>query len=621
MKGKQKRLLWRIPLSAGLLVLAWLLPLEGPWKGLAFLLPYGLAGYDVLWSAARNILRGNVFDEKFLMSVATLGAFAIGEYPEAVFVMLLFQIGELLEHLAVGKSRRSIAALMDIRPDYANVARDGQLVQCDPEDLAVGDEILVKPGERVPLDGLVLEGESALDTAALTGESLPRKAGPGDAVLSGCVNLHGLLRLRVTKEYGESTVSRILELVEESAANKSRSETFITRFAAWYTPVVVCAALALALIGGLVTGDWAAWVHRALIFLVTSCPCALLISIPLATLGGIGGASRRGILVKGGSYLEALSRVDTAVFDKTGTLTNGSFRVVAVHPAGETEAAELAETAALAEAYSDHPIAAALRRYWTERRPDGAEAVPAVERVRDAGETAGRGISATVDGKQVLAGTAALMQEHGVLCAIPAEAGSVVHVAAEGRYLGSLVVADAVKPDAHEALQQLRALGVRKTVMLSGDRKAAAEAVAAELNIDETCAELLPADKLRELERLLAQPRRGTLLYVGDGINDAPALARADVGAAMGALGADAAMEAADLVLMDDRPGKLPEALRIARRTGRIVRENIVFALAVKLAVLALAVAGGATMWMASFADVGVCVLSVLNAMRALRGK
>ena len=364
MKGRQMRLLWRVALAAALLVPAWLLPLEGPWKILAFLLPYGLAGYDVLWSALRNILRGNVFDEKFLMSVATLGAFAIGEYPEAVFVMLLFQIGELLEQLAVGKSRRSIAALMDIRPDYANVERDGQLVQCDPEELAVGDEILVKPGERVPLDGLVLEGESTLDTAALTGESLPRKAGPGDTVLSGCVNLHGLLRLRVTKEYGESTVSRILELVEESAANKSRSETFITRFAAWYTPAVVGAALALALVGGALSGDWAAWVHRALIFLVTSCPCALLISIPLATLGGIGGASRKGILVKGGSYLEALSRVETAVFDKTGTLTSGQFRVVAVHPAGDATAAALAETAALAEAFSDHPVAEALRSFW-----------------------------------------------------------------------------------------------------------------------------------------------------------------------------------------------------------------------------------------------------------------
>ena len=614
LNNKQRRLLYRILASAALLVLVWLLPLDFPWALLAFLVPYGLAGWDVLRSAGRNILRGSVFDEKFLMSVATIGAFVIGEYPEAVFVMIFFQIGELFESIAVGASRRSIAALMDIRPDYANVERDGVLVQADPEDLAVGEEILVKPGERVPLDGVVLEGETSLDAAALTGESRPLDVGPGDEVLSGCVNLRGLVRLRVTKVYGESTVSRVLALVEESAANKSKSESFITRFAAWYTPIVVVAALLLALIPSLITGDWADWVRRALIFLVTSCPCALLISIPLACLGGIGGASRRGILVKGSNYMEALSHADIAVFDKTGTLTKGSFAVTAVHPAAGTAAEELAETAALAEVWSDHPIAQSLRTHWTGPLDRS--------RVTEVHERAGRGLEALVDGKRVLAGTPELLAEAGVLCAAPPEVGAVVQVAADGRYLGCLVVSDEVKEDAAEAIRALKAAGVRKTVLLSGDRKAAAEAVAETLGLDEAAAELLPEDKVRAVERLLGEKRRGgVLVYTGDGINDAPVLSRADVGVAMGALGSDAAIEAADVVLMDDKPGRLAEAIAIARRTGRIVTENIVFALAVKAVVLTLAALGLADLWLASFADVGVCVISVLNAMRALRTK
>ena len=612
MNAKQKKLLARIAAAGALLAAACVLPPGGLPRLAFFLVPYALAGWDVLWGAARNVLHGNVFDEKFLMGLATLGAFAIGEYPEAVFVMVFFQLGELFEGIAVGASRRSIAALMDIRPDTANAERDGAVVTTDAAEVAVGETIVVRPGERVPLDGTVVEGGSSFDTSALTGESLPRDVGVGDAAPSGVVNLSGVLRLRVDRPFGESTASRILALVEESAAHKSRSETFITRFAAWYTPAVVGAAAVLALVPPLFVGNWADWIRRALVFLVTSCPCALLISVPLASLGGIGGASRQGILIKGSSYLEALARAEIAVFDKTGTLTKGSFTVSAVHPAPGVTAEALADCAAHAEAWSEHPIARSLRAYY------GKE--PDVSRVGAAREQAGLGVRAEVDGKTVLAGGADFLASEGVACRIPPEAGSAVHVAADGAYLGCLVISDGPRPEARAALEALARAGVKRCVMLTGDRREAAEAVAAALGITEVRAELLPEDKVAAVEQLLREKSaRGTLLFTGDGLNDAPVLSRADVGVAMGGLGADAAIEAADVVLMDDSPAKLPAALAIARRTRRIVTENIVFALAVKFAVLALAAFGMADLWMASFADVGVCVIAVLNAMRCLK--
>ena len=611
MNRKQKKLLARIAAASILLAGAYFAPVGGWIRAASFLIPYLVAGYDVLRGAARNIVHGNVFDENFLMALATIGALVIGEYPEAVFVMIFFQVGQLFESAAVGKSRKSIAALMDIRPDSANVERCGALVEVDPGEVAVGEIIVVKPGERVPLDGVAVEGASSLDTAALTGEALPVDAGPGDTVLSGCVNLSGTLRLEVTKASADSTVSRILTLVEESAANKSRSETFITRFARWYTPAVVGAAVVLAAVPSLVTGDWGTWVHRALIFLVTSCPCALLLSVPLAGLGGIGGASRKGILIKGSAYMDALARAEIAVFDKTGTLTQGTFTVTAAYPSG-CSIETLAETAALAEFYSDHPIARSLKAYYG--KPLDAA------RVAGARELSGHGVSAEVDGAEVLAGNAALLEQQGIVCVTPPEDGTAVHVAAGGAYLGCLVISDTVKPDAAEAVSALKTAGVRRTVMLTGDRKGPAETIARALGVGEVQAELLPEGKVKAVERLLGErSAKGTLLFVGDGLNDAPVLSLADVGIAMGGLGTDAAIEAADVVLMDDRPGKLPTALSIARKTRRIVTENIAFALIVKFAVLALAVPGISTMWMASFADVGVCVLSVLNAMRTLR--
>ena len=616
MSKKQKRMLFRILLSAALLLAAVLLPLINfPLLRLAvFLIPYGVIGWDVLWRAIRNIAHGQVFDENFLMALATVGAFFTGEFPEAVFVMLFYQVGELFQSCAVDKSRKSISQLMDIRPDYANVERDGQLVQEDPEDVAVGDVIVIKPGERVPLDGVVLEGSSTINTSALTGESLPRDAEPGSDVISGCVNLTGLLRVRVTKAFEESTVARILDLVENSSSKKAKAEHFITKFARIYTPVVVISAALLALLlPFFIHITWAESVHRALIFLVISCPCALVISVPLSFFGGIGGASRQGILIKGGNYLEALANTETVVFDKTGTLTQGVFNVTAIHP-DQCSERQLLELAALAESYSDHPISRSLREAW---RMD-------LERNRVSGveERSGKGICAQVDGVQVWVGNDKLMDEIGVTWHPCHKVGTTVHVASQGTYLGHIVISDQVKPDAAQAIQALKAVGVSRTVMLTGDTAAVGEAVAAELGLDEVHAQLLPADKVARVEALLKEKRpKNTLAFVGDGINDAPVLSRADVGIAMGALGSDAAIEAADVVLMDDKPSKIAMAIRIARRTRRIVFQNIVFALAVKLLVLLLGAAGDATMWEAVFADVGVSVIAILNATRALKIK
>ena len=616
MSKKQKRMLSRILLSTALLLAAVLLPLNNfPLLRLAvFLVPYGVIGWDVLWRAVRNIAHGQVFDENFLMALATVGAFFTGEFPEAVFVMLFYQVGELFQSCAVDKSRKSIAQLMDIRPDYANVERDGQLVQADPEDVAVGDVIVIKPGERVPLDGVVLDGASTLNTSALTGESLPREADAGSDVISGCVNLTGLLRVQVTKAFEDSTVARILDLVENSSSKKAKAEHFITKFARIYTPVVVISAVLLALLlPFLIHVTWAESIHRALIFLVISCPCALVISVPLSFFGGIGGASRQGILVKGGNYLEALANTETVVFDKTGTLTQGVFNVTAIHP-DQCSERRLLELAALAESYSDHPISRSIREAW------GAELDRS--RVSNVEERSGKGVQAQVDGVPVWVGSGKLMDEIGVPWHPCHKVGTTVHVASQGAYLGHIVISDQVKPDAAQAIRDLKAAGVRKTAMLTGDAAAVGEAVAAELGLDEVHTQLLPADKVDRVEALLKEKSaKGTLAFVGDGINDAPVLSRADVGIAMGALGSDAAIEAADVVLMDDKPSKIAVAIRIARRTRRIVLQNIVFALAVKLLVLLLGALGDATMWEAVFADVGVSVIAILNATRALKVK
>ncbi len=611
MSKKQKQTLYRILLSAALLIAAALLPLEG-WPRLAvFLIPYALIGWDVLWRAVRNIAHGEIFDENFLMSLATVGALCVGEYPEAVFVMLFYQVGELFQSYAVDQSRKSIASLMDIRPDYANLEVDGQIQQTDPEDVAVGDIILIKPGERIPLDGDVVEGTSTLDTAALTGESLPRSVGPGESVVSGCVNLSGLLRVEVTKPFEESTVAKILDLVENASAKKAKAENFITKFARYYTPAVVLAAVVLAVLPPLALGwAWTDAILRALNFLVVSCPCALVISVPLSFFGGIGGASRQGILVKGGSYLEVLARAETVVFDKTGTLTKGVFQVTAVHPEQGTEA-ELLELAALAEAYSDHPISRSLKTAY------GKPLEP--ERVSHVEELSGRGVRAVVDGKEVCAGNDKLMEEIGAAWKPCHQVGTVVHVAVDGVYGGHIMISDQVKEDAKEAIAALKGLGVKRTVMLTGDAAAVGEAVAQELGLDEVHTQLLPAGKVERVEALLTETSaKGALAFVGDGINDAPVLSRADIGIAMGGLGSDAAIEAADVVLMDDKPSKLAEAVDIARRTLGIVRQNIIFALGVKALVLILSAMGKATMWAAVFADVGVSVIAILNAMRAL---
>lgn len=617
MTKKQKKTLRRIVgstvLFAGVWAVTALVSLP-PWgEFLLYLLPYALIGWDILWKAVRNILNGQVFDENFLMALATVGAFGCGEYREGVAVMLFYQVGELFQSVAVSRSRASIAQLMDIRPDSANVERDGEVVTVDPEEVSVDEIIVIRAGERVPLDGTIVEGASALDTAALTGESMPRDVATGDEVVSGCVNLSGLLRVKVSRPFGESTVSKILDLVENSAAKKAKAEHFITKFARYYTPAVVLCAVALAVLPPLVgLGGWRTWVLRALNFLVVSCPCALVISIPLSFFGGIGGASRQGILVKGGNYLEALAKADTVVFDKTGTLTQGRFAVTEVSPVGRSKE-ELLELAAQAEQFSTHPIARSILTAWG--------GTPDRDRVSQVEELAGRGLRVQVDGKTVLAGNERLMKENGVsLPEQPEAPGTVILLALEGQYAGRLVITDQLKPGAKEAIQALKASGVGRTVMLTGDSQAAGQAAAKELGLDQVYAQLLPGDKVDRVEALLAEKQPGkTLVYVGDGINDAPVLSRADVGVAMGAMGSDAAIEAADVVLMDDDLRKLSRAVAIARKTMTIVKENTVFAIGVKLAVLALSAAGLVGLWWAVFADVGVSVIAILNASRMLK--
>ncbi|MEA5050151.1 MAG: heavy metal translocating P-type ATPase [Oscillospiraceae bacterium] len=612
MTKKQKCNLYRILASAALLVAALLIPAEGTLRLALFLVPYFVVGWDVLWSAVRNIARGSVFDENFLMGLATVGAWFVGEYPEAVAVMLFYQVGELFQSIAVGRSRRSIAALMDIRPEQARVLRGGRELDVAPEEVAVGECVVVRPGEKFPLDGIVAEGATTVNTAALTGESLPRDCAEGDNVVSGSVNLTSAVKVRVTSVYADSTVAKILDLVENSSSRKARAENFITRFARWYTPSVVAAAAVLAVAPPLLLhGAWSEWIRRALIFLVVSCPCALVISVPLSFFGGIGGASRRGILIKGSNYLESLSKVRTVAFDKTGTLTQGSFTVTAVHPKDMSEA-ELLDIAALAESGSNHPIAQSILRAHGGHIDQS--------RIGAFEERAGFGICAVIDGAAVYAGNGLLMDEAGAQWHECHKTGTVIHVAKGSEYCGHIVISDEVKPDAADAIAQLRALGVRRTVMLTGDVEAVGRAVGRELGLDEVRAGLLPDGKISAVEDLLGEKPKGTALaFVGDGINDAPVLMRADVGIAMGALGSDAAIEAADVVLMDDKPTKVAEAVRIAERTMRIVRENIAFALAVKAVVLVLGALGLAGMWVAVFADVGVSVLAILNAMRALR--
>ncbi|MDO5602844.1 MAG: heavy metal translocating P-type ATPase [Oscillospiraceae bacterium] len=612
MSKKHKKMLARILLSALFLAAALLLNTEGYWRLAAYLVPYLIIGWDVLWRAVRNILHGQVFDENFLMALATAGAFATGEYPEAVAVMLFYQVGELFQSYAVGRSRQSIASLMDIRPDYANLEQNGELIKTDPDEISVGQTIVVKAGEKIPLDGVVLEGASNIDTAALTGESLPRAVQPGDDVISGCINQNGLLRVRVTKAFGESTVSKILDLVENSSSKKAKAENFISKFARYYTPAVVLSAVLLAVLPPLVLGGaWGEWLHRALIFLVISCPCALVISVPLSFFGGIGGASRQGILVKGGNYLESLAQAEIVVFDKTGTLTKGVFNVTAIHP-GHISEAKLLELAALAESYSDHPISRSLKEAYGP--------TPDTSRVSDVEELSGHGVRVKIDGDAVCVGNDKLMEEIGVKWHPCHHVGTTVHVAVNGDYAGHIVISDEEKPDAKKAVAALKALGVKKTVMLTGDSRAVGESVGARLGLDEVDAELLPAGKVERVEQLLAQKsKNGKLVFVGDGINDAPVLSRSDIGIAMGAMGSDAAIEAADIVLMDDQPSKIASAIRISQKTRRIVYQNIVFALAVKLLVLVLGALGYANMWEAVFADVGVSVLAILNAMRALK--
>lgn len=640
MNKKQKKWLKRILLALALFFTVMALDELGVLAGIfgepgalyanfaLYLIPYLIAGHDVLLKAWRNIRRGEAFDESFLMAVATIGAFAMIFFPETephmaegAAVMLFYQVGELFQSYAVGKSRKSIAAMMDIAPDYANIERDGAIVEVDPDEVQVGDIIVVKPGERVPIDGVVVDGTSQLDTAALTGESVPRHIEVGGEVISGCINMTGVLRIRTTKLFGTSTVSRILELVENASEKKARTENFITRFARVYTPIVTLAAVAIAVVPPLLgMGAWAGWILRGLTFLVVSCPCALVISVPLSFFGGIGGASRLGILVKGSNYLEALAQVDTVVFDKTGTLTSGTFGVVGVHPADAIDSDQLLAMAAHAEAFSDHPIALSVKKAYLDEAPADSERIIDQARIEDAAEESGHGVKATVDGHAVLVGNDKLMSAHGISCSGCELTGTILHVAIDGAYAGHIVIADTVKDDAAQAIADLHAAGVERCIMLTGDREEVARSVASDLGLDEYHAQLLPGDKVEQVERIL-DSARGNLAFVGDGINDAPVLTRADVGIAMGAMGSDAAIEAADIVLMDDKPSNIARAIRVARKTMRIVHQNIVFAIGVKLLILALAAVGIANMWLAVFGDVGVAVIAILNAMRAMNVK
>ena len=640
MNKKQKKWLKRILLALALFFTVMALDEFGVLAGIfgepgalyasfaLYLIPYLIAGHDVLLKAWRNIRRGEAFDESFLMAVATIGAFAMIFFPETephmaegAAVMLFYQVGELFQSYAVGKSRKSIAAMMDIAPDYANIERDGAIVEVDPDEVQVGDVIVVKPGERVPIDGVVVDGTSQLDTAALTGESVPRHIEVGGEVISGCINMTGVLRIRTTKLFGASTVSRILELVENASEKKARTENFITRFARVYTPIVTLAAVTIAVVPPLLgMGTWADWILRGLTFLVVSCPCALVISVPLSFFGGIGGASRLGILVKGSNYLEALSEVDTVVFDKTGTLTSGTFGVVGVHPAGGIDGDQLLAMAAHAEAFSDHPIALSVKKAYLDEAAADSGRIIDQSRIEDAAEESGHGVKATVDGHAVLVGNDKLMSAHGISCPDCELTGTILHVAIDGAYAGHIVIADTVKDDAAQAIADLHAAGVERCIMLTGDREEVARSVASNLGLDEYHAQLLPGDKVEQVERIL-DSARGNLAFVGDGINDAPVLTRADVGIAMGAMGSDAAIEAADIVLMDDKPSNIARAIQVARKTMRIVHQNIVFAIGVKLLILALAAVGIANMWLAVFGDVGVAVIAILNAMRAMNVK
>ena len=623
MTKKQKKMLTRILVCAVMLIALQFLPITGIPRFALYLAAYLVIGFDILKKAAKGIGNGRVFDENFLMAVATIGAFALaiyeksGDYNEAIAVMLFYQIGELFQSYAVGKSRKNISALMDIRPDYANIEVDGKLEKVDPDEVAVGSVIVVQPGEKVPLDGVIIDGASTLNTSALTGESLPRDAKTGDEIISGCINMTGVLKVRTTKEFGESTVSKILELVENSSSRKSRSEDFITKFARIYTPAVCYSALALAIVPPVVrlltgsSAEWEQWIYRALTFLVTSCPCALVVSIPLSFFAGIGGASKEGVLIKGSNYLETLSRVKTVVFDKTGTLTKGVFEVSAVHHS-PLEEAKLLEYAALAECASSHPISKSLQKAYGKEIDRS--------RVTDIEEVSGRGILAKVDGVPVAAGNHKLMEQLGIDFIDCRSVGTIIHMAIDGKYAGHIVISDVVKPNSKQAIEQLHRAGVTKTVMLTGDAKKVAASVAKELGVDEVYSDLLPAGKVEKVEALLSQQSgKAKLAFVGDGINDAPVLSRADIGIAMGAMGSDAAIEAADIVLMDDEPLQIAKAIKISRKCIGIVYQNIVFALVVKFACLALVAVGAADMWAAIFADVGVMVLAVLNAIRALQ--